>query len=295
MSNSKARPEDDAERLFLEYRATRDTPIRDRLVLMHENLVRFLAAKFANRGEPLEDLVQVGTIGLINAIDRFEPERGTKFSTYATPTIVGEIKRHFRDRSWNLKVPRWLQELNLQVTRANEQLAQQLGRSPTIAEIAGHVGAAEAETLDAMELGNAYETVSLDTKLSFEGEMVPVTLNDSIGADDASLWKIEQYDDLKAAVECLDNREKLIIYLRFFHDLSQSEIAERLNISQMHVSRLQHKALKRLRQLMTAMDDEEEARDQVPPAVRALAIKGRAATLDLVGRPGRRAPSLSRP
>jgi len=166
VSNSKARPEDDAERLFLEYRATRDTPIRDRLVLMHENLVRFLAAKFANRGEPLEDLVQVGTIGLINAIDRFEPERGTKFSTYATPTIVGEIKRHFRDRAWNLKVPRWLQELNLQVMRANEQLAQQLGRSPTIVEIAAHVGASEAETLDAMELGNAYETVSLDTKLS---------------------------------------------------------------------------------------------------------------------------------
>ncbi len=269
MSNPRPRPEDDAERLFLEYKATRATRIRDRLVLMHENLVRFLATKFANRGEPLEDLVQVGTIGLINAIDRFEPERGTKFSTYATPTIVGEIKRHFRDRAWNLKVPRWLQELNLQVMRANEQLAQQLGRSPTIVEIAAHVGASEAETLDAMELGNAYETVSLDTKLSFEGEMVPVTLNDSIGADDASLWKIEQYDDLKAAVECLDNREKLIIYLRFFHDLSQSEIAERLNISQMHVSRLQHKALKRLRQLMTATDDEEGARDQVPPAVRA--------------------------
>ena len=123
---------------------------------MHENLVRFLAAKFANRGEPLEDLVQVGMIGLINAIDRFEPERGTKFSTYATPTIVGEIKRHFRDRAWNLKVPRWLQELNLQVMKANEQLAQQLGRSPTIAEIAEHVGASEDETLDAMELGNAY-------------------------------------------------------------------------------------------------------------------------------------------
>src|SRR5207247_1948952 len=175
---------------------------------MHENLVRFLATKFANRGEPLEDLVQVGTIGLINAIDRFEPERGTKFSTYATPTIVGEIKRHFRDRAWNLKVPRWLQELNLQVMKANEQLSQQLGRSPTIAEIAEHVGSSEAETLDAMELGNAYETVSLDTKLSFEGETAPLTLNDSIGVDDTSLRKIDQYDDLKAAVELLDNRRR---------------------------------------------------------------------------------------
>jgi len=247
----KTRPDDDPERLFLEYKATRDRTIRDRLVLMHENLVRFLAAKFANRGEPLEDLVQVGTIGLINAIDRFEPDRGTKFSTYATPTIVGEIKRHFRDRAWNLKVPRWLQELNLQVMKANEQLAQQLGRSPTIAEIAAHVGASEAETLDAMELGNAYETVSLDTKLSFEGETAPLTLNDSIGVADATLQNIDEYDDLKEAVECLDNREKMIIYLRFFHDLSQTEVAQRLNISQMHVSRLQHKALKRLKDLMT--------------------------------------------
>jgi RNA polymerase sigma-B factor len=252
---SKANPEEDAERLFLEYKATRDPALRDRLVLMHENLVRFLAAKFANRGEPLEDLVQVGTIGLINAIDRFEPDRGTKFSTYATPTIVGEIKRHFRDRAWNLKVPRWLQELNLQVMKANEQLSQQLGRSPTIAEIAEHVGASEAETLDAMELGNAYETVSLDTKLSFEGETAPLTLNDSIGVDDTSLQKINQYDDLKAAVECLDNREKMIIYLRFFHDLSQTEVAQRLNISQMHVSRLQHKALKRLKDLMSDVDE----------------------------------------
>lgn len=268
MSNSRPRPEDDTARLFREYKATRDTQIRERLVLAHEKLVRYLAVKFANRGEPLEDLVQVGMIGLINAIDRFEPERGTKFSTYATPTIVGEIKRHFRDRAWNLKVPRWLQELNLQVMRANEQMAQQLGRSPTITEIAAHVGATEAETLDAMELGNAYETVSLDTRLSFEGETAPLTLNDLIGEDDASLWKIEQYDDLKAAVECLDNREKLIIYLRFFHDLSQTEVAERLNISQMHVSRLQHKALKRLKELMTAADEQAGSENPSPPPAR---------------------------
>jgi RNA polymerase sigma-B factor len=256
VSSLRLRSEEEAERLFLEYKASGDLSIRERLVLMHENLVRFLAAKFANRGEPLEDLVQVGTIGLINAIDRFEPERGTKFSTYATPTIVGEIKRHFRDRAWNLKVPRWMQELNLQVMKANEQLSQRLGRSPTIAEIADHVGASEAETLEAMELGNAYETVSLDTKLSFEGEIAPLTLNDSIGVDDMSLLKIEQYDDLKAAVECLDNREKLIIYLRFFHDLSQTEVALRLNISQMHVSRLQHKALRRLKELLADADKE---------------------------------------
>src|SRR5438128_661835 len=144
---------DEAERLLDEYRRTRDPRLRERLVLMHENLVRFLAAKFANRGEPLEDLVQVGLIGLINAIDRYDADRGTKLSTFATPTIVGEIKRHFRDKAWNLKVPRRLQELNLQVMKANDALAQQLGRPPSIGEIAESVGASEDETLEAMELG----------------------------------------------------------------------------------------------------------------------------------------------
>ena len=132
---------------------------------MHQNLVRFLAGKFANRGEPLEDLVQVGVIGLINAIDRFDPDRGTKFSTYATPTIVGEIRRHFRDKAWSLKVPRRLQELNLAANKAAEELSQRLGHPPTIQEIAEEVGATEEETLEAIELGNAYDTVSLDSKL----------------------------------------------------------------------------------------------------------------------------------
>ena len=240
----------DAERLFEEFRRTHDPAIREQLVGLHENLVRFLAAKFANRGEPLEDLIQVGMIGLINAVDRFEPERGIKFSTYATPTIVGEIKRYFRDRSWNLKVPRWLQELNLQVMKANDLLAQTLGRAPTIGEIADFVGCSEEEALNAMELGNAYETVSLDSRLAVEGE-TPLTLNDSLGVQDLDLQQIESYDDLKAALERLDNREKMIIYLRYFQDQSQTEVARRLNISQMHVSRLQHRALKKLKEFLT--------------------------------------------
>ena len=260
MSLSKARPqaqrfEAEAECLFARFSESQDPADRERLVAMHENLVRYLAAKFANRGEPLDDLVQVGMIGLINAIDRFEPERGIKFSTYATPTVVGEIKRYFRDRAWNLKVPRWLQELNLQVAKANDLLAQQLGRSPTIEEIAEHVGCKEEEALDAMELGNAYETVSLDSRLALEGD-APLTLNDSIGVQDVDLDQIESYDDLKEAVAQLDNREKMIIYLRFFQDLSQTEVARRLNISQMHVSRLQHKALRRLKEMLT--DDQME-------------------------------------
>lgn len=255
MSSARTRPsaqqsEGEAERLFQELRRTGDSQFRAQLVEHHENLVRYLAAKFANRGEPLEDLIQVGTIGLINAIDRFEPERGIKFSTYATPTIVGEIKRYFRDRSWNLKVPRWLQELNLQVVKANDLLAQQYGRSPSIPEIAEYVGCSEEDALNAMELGNAYETVSLDTKLTVDGE-APLTLSDSIGAADLNLDQVDSYDDLKGALDQLDKRERMIIYLRFFQDLSQSEVAKRLNISQMHVSRLQHRALQRLKELLS--------------------------------------------
>jgi RNA polymerase sigma-B factor len=243
--------EAEATGLFELYKKSRDPAVRDQLVTQHENLVRFLASKFANRGEPLDDLIQVGMIGLINAIDRFEPDRGIKFSTYATPTIVGEIKRYFRDRSWNLKVPRWLQELNLQVTRANDTLAQQVGRPPTVAEIAEYVGCSEEEALKAMELGNAYDTVSLDTRLALEGDAA-LTLSDSIGVQDLELDQIDSYDDLKAALEQLDNREKMILYLRFFQDQSQTEVARRLGISQMHVSRLQHKALRKLKEIMDA-------------------------------------------
>lgn len=240
----------EAETLFAKYAETRDPNVRERLVEMHQNLVRFLAGKFINRGEPLEDLVQVGTIGLINAIDRFDPKRGTKFSTYATPTIVGEIRRYFRDKAWSLKVPRRLQELNLAANKAADNLSAKLGRTPTIQEIAQAVGASEEETLEAMELGNAYETVSLDTKLVNEGDSSPLSLAEFVGDTDGSLNSLDKFGDLSQAIECLDPREKAIIYLRFFKDMSQTEVAKRLNISQMHVSRLQQKALKRLRELL---------------------------------------------
>lgn len=242
--------DEETEELFRKYVATRDPKVRDQLVLMHQNLVRYLASKFANRGEPLEDLVQVGVLGLINAIDRFDPDRGTKFSTYATPTIVGEIRRHFRDKAWSLKVPRRLQELNLATNKAAEELSQRLGHPPSIQDIAEQVGASEEETLAAIELGNAYETVSLDSKLAFEGESAPLTLAEFVGGADESLQNIETYGDLKHAIESLDDREKAIIYYRFFRDMSQTEVAKKLNISQMHVSRLQQKAIKRLKELM---------------------------------------------
>lgn len=249
-SNLNDLPEDKIAALFREYQRSHSTKIRDRLTLIHMNLVRFLAGKFANRGEPLEDLIQVGTIGLLNAIDRYDPDRGTKFSTYATPTIMGEIKRYFRDKSWNLKVPRHLQELNWQATKAVEQLSQQLGRSPTLQEIAKHIGATEEETIEAIELGNAHETVSLDTKLTLEGDTVPLTHGEMIGGEDVGLQNVENFEDLRLAIEHLDDREKAIILFRFFSDLSQTEVAKRLNISQMHVSRLQAKALQRLKNML---------------------------------------------
>lgn len=240
----------ETEELFRQYVATRDPAIREKLVLAHQNLVRFLASKFANRGEPLEDLVQVGIIGLINAIDRFDPDRGTKFSTYATPTIVGEIRRHFRDKAWSLKVPRRLQELNLAANKAAEEITQQTGRPPTVQDIAAHLGATEEETLEAIELGNAYDTVSLDSKLLYEGESAPASLAEILGGTDGSLERVETYGDLTAAMDRLEPREKAIIYYRFFKDMSQTQVAERLNISQMHVSRLQHKALKHLKEIL---------------------------------------------
>jgi RNA polymerase sigma-B factor len=242
--------QDDTESLFARYSRTRDPQLRDRLVLMHRNLVRYLAGKFANRGEPLDDLIQVGTIGLINAIDRFDPGRGTKFSTYATPTVVGEIRRYFRDKAWSLKVPRRLQELNQSAARAQEELSSRLGHAPTIQEVASRIGASEEETLEAIELGNAYDTVSLDSKIPGDSDSAPLSLADFVGATDESLTTLEAYGDLNQAIEELEPRERAIIVHRFFREMSQAEVAKQLNISQMHVSRLQSRALLQLKRLM---------------------------------------------
>ena len=228
--------------------------MRDRLVAMHQNLVRYLASKFANRGEPLEDLVQVGNIGLVNAVDRYEVGRGNKFSTYATPTVVGEIRRYFRDKAWSLKVPRRLQELNQAANKAVDSLSAKLGRSPTIAEIAKAIGATEEETLESIELGNAYETVSLDTRMSNESDSSPMTLSEFVGGEDENLKKMLSHGDLAAALERLEEREAAIITQRFFDDLSQAEVAKRLNISQMHVSRLQQRALANLKKLLAEQE-----------------------------------------
>ncbi len=221
--------------------------LRDELVVVHLNLVRFLAVRFANRGEPLDDLVQVGTVGLLKAIDRFDLERGVEFTTYATPTIVGEIKRYFRDKGWAVKVPRRLQELNLAVNRASDKLAISLGRSPTVTELAEHLQAGEDEILEAQELGQAYNLLSLDSEVSGEADKKSQTLADTVGVADAGLELLEDRANLEQAFGVLTGRERVIIYLRFYESVSQTEIAKRLNVSQMHVSRLQAKALEKLR------------------------------------------------
>jgi RNA polymerase sigma-B factor len=224
--------------------------LRNELVVAHLNLVRYLAVKFANRGEALDDLIQVGTVGLLKAIDRFDLDRGVEFTTYATPTIVGEIKRYFRDKGWAVKVPRRLQELNLSVNRAIEKLTVKLGHSPTVGELASHLGASEEDILEAQELGQAYNLLSLDTELNGDGDKKSQTLADYVGQNDAGLELLEDRANLERAFQVLTGRERVILYLRFYESVSQTEIAKRLNVSQMHVSRLQQKALEKLKNFL---------------------------------------------
>jgi RNA polymerase sigma-B factor len=219
--------------------------IRDALVEMHLPLVEYLARRFRNRGEPLDDLVQVATIGLIKSVDRFDLERGVEFSTYATPTIVGEIKRHFRDKGWAIRVPRRLQELKLSLTKATSELSQKLGRSPTVAELAGHLDMSEEEVLEGLESANAYSAVSLDAPDGGDDDSPAVA--DTLGVEDESLEGVEYRESLKPLLDQLPPREKRILLLRFFGNMTQSQIADDLGISQMHVSRLLARTLTQLR------------------------------------------------
>jgi RNA polymerase sigma-B factor len=220
--------------------------MRDELVSLHMPLVEYLARRFRNRGEPLDDLVQVATIGLIKSIDRFDTERGVEFSTYATPTIVGEIKRHFRDKGWAIRVPRRLQELKLALTKTTGELSQQLGRSPTVAELAERLGMSEEEVLEGLESANAYAAVSLDAPESSEEGGSAVS--DTLGEYDEALDRVEYREALKPLLDQLPVREKKILMLRFFGNMTQSQIATQLGISQMHVSRLLARTLAQLRE-----------------------------------------------
>ncbi|HLH59298.1 MAG TPA: RNA polymerase sigma factor SigF [Streptosporangiaceae bacterium] len=224
--------------------------IRGSLVELHLPLVEYLARRFRNRGEWLDDLTQVATIGLIKSIDRFDLERGVEFSTYATPTIVGEIKRHFRDKGWAVRVPRRLQELKLSLTKAIGDLAQREGRAPTVSELAAHLQMSEEEVLEGLESANAYSTVSLDAPDSGDEDAPAVA--DSLGIVDEALEGVEYRESLKPLLERLPPREKKILLLRFFGNMTQSQIAAELGISQMHVSRLLARTLTQLRDGLTS-------------------------------------------
>jgi RNA polymerase sigma-B factor len=234
------------ERLATDLSVAERADVRDQLVRLHLPLVEHFARRFLNRGEPFDDLLQVGTIGLIKAIDRFDLERGVEFSTYATPTIVGEIKRHFRDRGWAIRVPRRLQELRITITAATAELTQDLGRSPTVSELAAKVGVSQEEIIEGLESANAYSTLSLDAPDNSEDSAL--SMIDVIGADDEALSHVDDRETIKPLLEALDPREKHILTLRFFRGMTQSQIAAEIGISQMHVSRLLARTLAQLRE-----------------------------------------------
>ncbi|MFD3331286.1 RNA polymerase sigma factor SigF [Streptomyces sp. NPDC058700] len=223
------------------------TYVRDTLIELNLPLVRYAAARFRSRNEPMEDIVQVGTIGLIKAIDRFDCERGVEFPTFAMPTVVGEIKRFFRDTSWSVRVPRRLQELRLALTKASDDLAQKLDRSPTVPELAAVLGVSEEDVVDGLAVGNAYTASSLDSP-SPEDDGGEGSLADRLGYEDTALEGVEYRESLKPLLAKLPPRERQIIMLRFFANMTQSQIGEEVGISQMHVSRLLTRTLAQLRE-----------------------------------------------
>lgn len=232
-----------AELASLPAGSSRHQQVRDDLVEIHLPLVRYLARRFAGRGEPADDLLQIGTIGLLQAIDRFEPERGLEFSTFATPNIVGEIKRHFRDRGWMVRVPRRLQELQGELTAGINDLSQQLGRAPTVAELAGHLVISEEQVIEGTDSARAYSAVSIDVPSSTTG----MTIADGLISPEDALHPVELRHALRPVLAGLGERERQALLLRFVENKTQSEIAAVLGVSQVHVSRLLAKTLGELR------------------------------------------------
>lgn len=235
--------------LLLRVQRDHDIGAREELITRYLPLVKSLARRFASRGQPVEDLIQVGSIGLIKAIDRFDLERGVELSTYATPTILGEIKRYFRDKGWAVKVPRALQDLNVRLNRIIEHLTIELRRSPTMGELAEAAGVSEEEVIEALESGRAYSSVSIFSGGAGDDEE-SLELLDCLGTEEEAYEIFEQRRLLAPAMEHLDPRERLILHLRFFEGMTQTQVAARIGISQMHVSRLIRKSIDNLRQYM---------------------------------------------
>jgi RNA polymerase sigma-B factor len=246
-------PGNDRE-LLRRYHEQGDVAAREQLIEQYMSLVRSLARRYSYRGEQLEDLVQIGAIGLIKAIDRFDLNRGVELTTYATPNIIGEIKRHFRDKGWSVRVPRGLQELNVQLSRLVEQLTVQLSRSPTIPELAKAAGVEEEEVLEALESGRAYTSLSLSVG-GGGGDDDDLDPLESLGTEEHQYEVSEDRAVLAPGFKALDERERKILQLRFFEGLTQSQIAQQVGISQMHVSRLIRRSLEKIRE--TIAEDEE--------------------------------------
>jgi RNA polymerase sigma-B factor len=229
--------------------------VRNTLIEMNLSLVRYAASRFRGRGDTMEDIVQVGTIGLIKAIDRFELSREVEFTSFAVPYIVGEIKRFFRDTSWAVHVPRRLQEARVELARANEELQSRLGRAPTTRELSQLMSLSEEEVIEARKASNCYTSASLDAALTSDGgadgESV---LADFIGAEEPALELVEDFNSLAPLIAELDERERQIIHLRFVEERTQAEIGQELGISQMHVSRLLSRMVRRLRASLLGAD-----------------------------------------
>jgi RNA polymerase sigma-B factor len=238
--------------LLRRYHEQGDLAAREQLIEQYMSLVRSLARRYSYRGEQLEDLVQIGAIGLIKAIDRFDVNRGVELTTYATPNIIGEIKRHFRDRGWSVRVPRGLQELNIQLSRLIEELTVTNGRSPTIPELAKAASVTDEEVLEALESGRAYSSLSLSAGSgghAEDGELDPL---ESLGTEEHQYEVSEDRAVLAPGFRVLDERERKILHLRFFEGLTQSQIAQQVGISQMHVSRLIRRSLEKIRDEIAA-------------------------------------------
>jgi RNA polymerase sigma-B factor len=244
----------DVDALLIAYHRSGDQAAREQVLVELMPLVRALASRYSGRGEPLEDLVQVGAVGLIKAVDRFDVDRGVEFSSYAVPTIVGEIRRHFRDRAWGMHVPRRLKELSVRLSRVLDELTNQLGRSPTIAELAVAADVQEEEVIDALDSAQAYSTRSLQAPFDDGGEE---SLVDRLGVEERGYEEVEDGALISAGLELLDERERRIVELRFFEEMTQSQIAAELGISQMHVSRLLRRALESMRGRIEELTEEE--------------------------------------
>lgn len=218
----------------------------DRLIESHIGLARRLAHRYINRGEPIEDLIQVAMVGLVNAAQRYDPDRGSDFVRYAVPTILGELRRHFRDACWTVRVPRGLQELTLRVQSTDDSLSNELGRSPSVGEVADRLDVSEDEVMAAIDAGRAYSATSLDAPIGNDDPDGP-TLGDQLGDDDSATVTVEAREATNEVLSHLPERERRVLTLRYFGERTQREIAEELNISQMHVSRLLARTLTRLR------------------------------------------------